>query len=146
TSTVQSDVYVPENKGTPYFIRVNLHLTLLAQMLTKQQFPTVDNKHPSTLQQMKQQLPKHDPIYDEFDFLAKLLSKQKFACCHLLCDCKSHFGTGFVMQSSESFHTAISTIWVWKSRRQREVRGVKKDIFKPVASVLQTLQMRTGAM
>ena len=29
TSTVQLDVYVPENKGTPYFIRVNLYLTLV---------------------------------------------------------------------------------------------------------------------
>ena len=32
TSTIQLDVYVPKNKGTPYFIRVNLYLTVIGIM------------------------------------------------------------------------------------------------------------------
>ena len=78
---------------------------------------------------------KKDTIDDDLGLLAKLLSKQKFACCHLLSGCKFHFGPGSWNAVYWNFHTAISVLFGFGNQGDKGRQGVlKTDISKPVAS------------
>lgn len=72
---------------------------------------------------------------DELGLLAKLLSKQKFACFPLLCGCKFHFGPGSWNAVYWNFHTAVLVLFGFGNQGDKGRQGVlKTDISKPVAS------------
>lgn len=122
TSISYNWMYVPENKTAPSLTEVNLYLSLVGIMklwpqkslrpVKIQSFRQVHNSSCRCqqscfllwmtnilLQGTKEQratarLPEDDPGDDEVGLPAKLVSKQQFACCSVLCVCKFHVGAG----------------------------------------------------